>query len=134
MQYQEFIKRVQERTDLQSEEKAESVTRATFETLAEHEAAQNNSKLFNRLPTEIAEFFGKNSNAENFDSQEFVKRVASRAGVEDLNSAAQYASGVLAILQDSVEREDFDKFRAEFSEDFNPLFELKNTEALSARY
>ncbi|HEX8400029.1 MAG TPA: DUF2267 domain-containing protein [Pyrinomonadaceae bacterium] len=139
MQYQEFIERVRERAYIDSDEEALTLIRATLETLAEHQAGNAAAKLAAQLPEQIGEFItnqksGIESEGEAFGVQEFVRRVGERAKIGEANTAALFASSVLAVLQDAVSREEFDKMRGTFPSEYNTLFEQENSEAISTRY
>jgi uncharacterized protein (DUF2267 family) len=139
MQYQEFIERVRERTYIDSDEEALTLIRATLETLAEHQAGSALAQLAAQLPEQIGEFITDqksrtDSEGEAFDVQEFVRRVGERAKIGEANTAALFASSVLAVVQDAVSREEFDKVRRTFPAEYNALFEQENSEALSTRY
>ncbi|HEX9929610.1 MAG TPA: DUF2267 domain-containing protein [Pyrinomonadaceae bacterium] len=139
MQYQEFIERVRERTYIDSDEEVLTLIRAALETLAEHQAGNASAQLAAQLPEQIGEFItnqksGVESEGEAFGVQEFVRRVGERAGIGEANTAALFASSVLAVLQDAVSREEFDKMRGTFPSEYNTLFEQENSEAISTRY
>ena len=139
MQYQEFVKSVQERAGIDSNDEAVVLIRATLETLADHLKGDATVKLAGQLPDGIAEFItnhksGSSAEGESFDVQEFVRRVGERAGIGEANTAALFASSVLAVLQDAVSREEFDKMRRTFPAEYNALFEQESSEAMSTRY
>ncbi|MDQ4123619.1 MAG: DUF2267 domain-containing protein [Acidobacteriota bacterium] len=139
MQYQEFIESVQDRAGCESQDEAIEIIRATLETLADHMAGNAPAKLAAQLPPEIGEMItnhksGDTAEGERFGVQEFVRRVGERAGIGEANTAALFASSVLAIVQDAVSREEFDKVRGTFPDEYNTLFEQENSEAMSTRY
>lgn len=139
MQYQEFVKSVQERAGVDSRDEALTLIRATLETLADHLAGNAPAKLAAQLPQEIGEIItnyksGENAPGERFGVEEFVNRVAMRAGIGEANTAALFASSVFAVLQDAVSREEFDKVRGTFPGEYNSLFDQENSEAMSTRY
>ena len=139
MQNHEFIKAVQDRAGIDSRDEAIVLIRATLETLADHMAGNAPAKLAAQLPQEIGEFItnhksGEAAEGERFDVEEFVRRVGARAGIGEANTASLYASSVLAIVQDAVSREEFDKVRGTFPAEYNTLFEQENSEAMSTRY
>jgi uncharacterized protein (DUF2267 family) len=120
MQYQEFIERVRERAYIDSDEEALTLIRATLETLSEHQAGKASTQLAAELPEQIGGFItNQNSGAESDG---------------EANTAALFASSVLAVVQDAVSREEFDKVRNTFPTEYNALFEQENSEALSTRY
>ena len=139
MQYQEFINAVQQRTDLPTNEEVTAITRATLETLSERMAYGAPANLAAQLPAEIGAFITNHksdatADFERFDVQEFVRRVAERSGIGDIFTAQHFASAVLAVVQDAVSREEFDKVRATFPDEYNALFEAESSEAMSTRY
>ena len=139
MQYQEFVELVRQRADIGSNEKAVSLIRATLETLAEHPAGNAFEKLAAQLPEGIAEFIanhkaGETAEGEGFGVEEFINRAGKRAGIENNDDAKFRLAAVLSVLQESVSREDFDQLRHTFPAEYNTLFELENSEAISTRY
>lgn len=139
MQQQEFIERVKERANIESNDEAFAIVKATLETLADHMAGNAPAKFAAQLPAGIAELItnhksGETAEGEGFGVEEFVTRTANRAGINDADEAALRASAVLSVLQDAVSREDFDKMRDTFPAEYNTLFEQENSEAMSTRY
>ena len=139
MQYQEFIETVKQRAQIDSDDEATTIIRATLETLADHQAGNAPAKLAAQLPEGIGEFITNhksdiNAEGEGFGVQEFVRRVGERAKIGEANTASLFASAVLSVLQDAVSREEFDKVRGTFPAEYNTLFEQENSEAMSTRY
>jgi uncharacterized protein (DUF2267 family) len=139
MQYQEFIERVRERAEIESDDEALNLIRAALETLADHMAGNAPAKLAAQLPDGIKELItdyksGETAEGERFAVEEFVRRVSERAGIEDAGEAELCAGAVLAVVQDAVSREEFDKVRGTFPAEYNRLFERESSEAYSTRY
>ena len=81
MSYEDFISVVQTGTRA-SREAAEQASRAVLEVLAERIASGEARDLAAELPPEIAPWLATMSDAQRFDSDEFVRRVAEREGTD----------------------------------------------------
>jgi uncharacterized protein (DUF2267 family) len=85
--YAEFIEAVARRAQVPSDE-AEAITRAALETLTDRITAGQASRIAGQLPVELREHLHKTTSAigaqiaESFGVDEFVERVAARAGVD----------------------------------------------------
>lgn len=108
MQHDEFIGQVQQRARLSSRGDAERASRATLETLGERVPEGLADNLAAQLPHEIGEHlrrtevYGGVGTGERFDRRDFVKRVASRAGVDE-PQAAYLARTVLETVDEATE-------------------------------
>jgi uncharacterized protein (DUF2267 family) len=93
MQHDEFIGQVQNRARLASRGDAERASRATLETLAERVPEGLADNLAAQLPHEIGEhlrrteIFAGAGTGERFSRQDFIARVAQRAGVREQQAA-----------------------------------------------
>jgi uncharacterized protein (DUF2267 family) len=93
MQHDEFIGQVQNRARLASRGDAERACRATLETLAERVPEGLADNLAAQLPHEIGEhlrrteIFAGAGTGERFSRQDFIARVAQRAGVREQQAA-----------------------------------------------
>jgi uncharacterized protein (DUF2267 family) len=95
MHYQEFISAVAERAGVPID-RAEALTRATLETLAERVTGGEAGNLASQLPKDLqAALAPSDQAAERFDQREFVQRVGRRAGASDLEADA----GVRAVFK-----------------------------------
>jgi uncharacterized protein (DUF2267 family) len=101
-------------------ETAERAAQATLETLAERLSKGEARDLAEQLPPELAPWLGTDGGAEPFDVDEFLRRVARRAGT-DLHGAERAARAVFAALGSTVSREEVDDVAAELPKDFAPL-------------
>lgn len=99
MDYAEFIEAVARRARVSPEE-AGAVTRAALETLTDRITAGQGSRIAGQLPVELREHLHKTTSAigaqiaESFGMDEFVERVAARAGVD----GAMADTGMRAVL------------------------------------
>ncbi|RJL22729.1 DUF2267 domain-containing protein [Bailinhaonella thermotolerans] len=116
MQHDEFIGQVQSRAHLASRGDAERATRATLETVGERIPEGLADNLASQLPHEIGEHLrrtevlGGQGTGEHFDRQEFVDRVADRAGVDE-PKAAHVARAVLEVVDEATQGHIMEKVR-----------------------
>jgi len=122
MQLQEFVGQVQHRARLASDEQALNATRATLETLAERLGADESRHLAAQLPDGIGQYLdGRDSVAEVFSSDEFLKRISAREGAE-LPASVEHARAVLDALQHAVSAGEMRDVLERLSADYAPLF------------
>jgi uncharacterized protein (DUF2267 family) len=99
---------------------AERAARATLQTLAERLSAGEARDVAEQLPPELAPWLATNEPAEAFGVDEFLRRVADRAGV-DPGTAERYAHAVFEALGRVVSDDEIDDMAAELPSDFEPL-------------
>lgn len=126
MQHDEFIGQVQSRARLSSRGDAERACRATLETLGERIPEGLAGTLAAQLPHEIGEhlrrtevYFGA-ATGERFDRQEFIARVAARAGVRQ-QQADYLARAVLEVVGEAVQDGGMTKVAESLPEDIRDL-------------
>lgn len=110
MQHDEFIGHVQQRAHLGSRGEAERATRATLETFAERLPAGLADNLASQLPEEINEHLHRIVKApdepdsgERFGRNEFINRVAERAGGGvDFPQAAHWVRAVFDVVDEAT--------------------------------
>lgn len=137
MQYDQFVGQVQSRAKLASNGEAVRAIRATLETLADRLAGGAADNLAAQLPREIGEILrresvGELSAGERFDLNEFFRRVAASEQI-DPPVAVYHARVVMEVLREAVTSGEMDKIRAQFPDDYAPLFEVGSTGALPRR-
>ncbi len=138
MQYQDFLREVQRRAELTSGGEAKTAIQAVLQTLADHMAGNAPAKLAAQLPEGIAEYItgyknDEDAEGEGFPSAEFVRRVAERIGLEDRDLAQKQTTAVLAVLQEAVSPEEWEKVRRTFPAEYSTLFEAESADILSVR-
>jgi uncharacterized protein (DUF2267 family) len=102
MQTNEFVGQVQRGARLPNLEQALNATRATLETLAERLGADESRHLAAQLPGGIGQYLdGREAVAELFSSEEFLKRISAREGVEPPDCVS-HTRAVLDTLQRAV--------------------------------
>ena len=119
MSYDQFVNTVAQEARVGFDE-AERAIRATLETLAERIAAGEARDLAAELPPEVAPWLATTTDAEGFDVDEFLRRVAERTGT-DVGTARRYASAVFDALGRAVSDDEYDDMVAELPRDYAPL-------------
>jgi uncharacterized protein (DUF2267 family) len=115
----QFLTVVQQQAGI-SRERAEAATRAALETLAERLSAGEARDVAAQLPPELAPYLPPRGDAEGFDVEEFLRRVAVREGV-DVPTAEEHARAVFAALRRAVDPDEIEDLAAELPKDFAPL-------------
>jgi uncharacterized protein (DUF2267 family) len=115
----EFLTIVQQRLGI-GREQAERATRATVETLAQRIAAGEARDLAAELPPELAPWLNAPSEAERFDVDEFLRRVAEREDI-DVETAERHARAFFAALSRAISPKELSDMVAELPKDFAPL-------------
>ena len=124
MQYQEFIERVQRRTELSSFAAAEEATRATLTTLGEYLTGGEGLDLASQLPQGLAEPLRQQppERSKIFSLNDFVQLVGEKEGV-GFEEASVHARAVMNVLGEAVTKGEMDDVRRQFPSEFDPLFE-----------
>src|SRR3954447_12739407 len=104
MDYQRFISTGERGAGLGTEG-ARRATRATLETLGERISRGEARDLAAQLPPELAPLVATDHDAEAFDVEEFLRRVAEREEV-DLEAAQRHATAVLTALGRAVDAQE----------------------------
>jgi uncharacterized protein (DUF2267 family) len=120
MKYEEFIGHVAQNAEL-SEEDAATLTRATLATLGERITAGEAQDLAAQLPAPLkTALTSAHENAEAFSLDEFLERIAERAGT-DIGVAEVAVDAVFATLRDAVTPGEFDDVLSQLPSDFHRL-------------
>ncbi|MCC5634591.1 DUF2267 domain-containing protein [Nostoc sp. CHAB 5844] len=128
MEYHEFITHVQSLSQSNSREEAELATRATLETIKERIASSDIQDLVAQLPEELNTYLQTQVQAsgQTFNLQEFIKRVSQKENIEPTTTAI-HVRAVFAVLQNAIKPENFSKFQAHFTHDYEELFAAPHT-------
>jgi uncharacterized protein (DUF2267 family) len=121
VQYDEFIEDVAERGGL-ARDAAESVTHAVLQVLAERISGGEAADLAAQLPRQLQPDLTapREKNARSFGPGEFARRVAERAGMDQL-SAEGATIAVLTTLRDAVTPGEYDDVLVQLGRDFADL-------------
>ena len=106
MQHNELIEQVRHRAPLASRDDAARAIRAALQTLGERIPEELADNLAAQLPRETGEYLYRGvtngaANGERFDRQEFVARVAARAGTRQQHAAC-LARTVFEVIDEAV--------------------------------
>jgi uncharacterized protein (DUF2267 family) len=120
VQYDEFIGSVAEGAGI-SREDAERLTAATLETLAERITGGEAEDLAAQLPRELKSYLtGVGEDAERFDVDTFVARVAERTEM-DPDQALAHMGTVFATLREAVTAGELDDIAAQLPDGLRDL-------------
>ena len=126
MQHHEFVGQVQARARLADIGEATSGIRGTLQTLGERVPEGMADNLAAELPREIGEYLRQTASAdgsdtgERFDRNEFVSRVADRAGM-DRPQAAYVARVVFEVLDEATQGRIMNRLRETLPPDLRQL-------------
>src|SRR4051794_38067713 len=121
MDYREFLKTVSEHAGVPSDE-AQRAVGAVLTTLAERITGGEARDIAAQLPAEVRPYLQSPEPAEAFDREEFLRRVAERAGAP-LPAATRYERGVFVALGRAVSRDELEDMIAQLPRDFGDLIE-----------
>jgi uncharacterized protein (DUF2267 family) len=119
--YEDFIGTVREAAHIPGDE-AERVACATLQTLSERITAGETEDLRERLPAELHRCLDGGRAPDRFHVDEFVRRIAQRAGV-DAPSVERDVRAVFGALWRAVGPDEFADMRAQLPKDFDPLID-----------
>lgn len=126
MRYEQFLGQVQARGRLPGRGEAARACRAALETLGERIPEGLAGNLAAQLPYEIGEHLrrtevhGGRGSGERFDRDEFIHRVAERAGVDE-PQAVYLARVVLEVTEEATQGRLMNKIRESLPEDLRTL-------------
>ena len=121
MKHDEFIARVKDLAEVQTNEEAERATRATLETLRERLAGNEPNNLADQLPPEIADPLRSEGGRDGFSLAEFYRRVADKEGVEE-TEAIRHARAVATVMEEAVTTGEMDHVRDQLNPEYTELF------------
>ena len=128
MQRDEFLKKVQEYSDLDSEADALQMTKVFLATLGEWVYRTEANNLSAQLPSEFRDFMFKQQDPEQVRGQtehlpleEFYNRIKSRADIR-FKQAEERARATARVLAEAVTPGALEPVLRELPEDFRQLF------------
>ena len=102
MQFEEFIRAVQERARLDSRDEAIAITRAVLEALGERLDRKVRNGVEAQLPNELKEFLlVRKETADRYDLAEFYTRIAARSQLK-YQDALERAGQVFSVLREAI--------------------------------
>ncbi len=127
MRYDEFIDQVQQRTGLESRDKAVQITRATLGTLGERIYRSTLDGIAAQLPDKLKEIIRARTHPEmtpqdvdRYSLNEFYNRVNARADLGTLETSKE-AKAVISVLRDAVAAGEWADLRADLPEEYDQL-------------
>ena len=127
LRYNQFIDQVQQRTGLQSRDKAVRITRATLGTLGERVYRSTLDDLAAQLPDKLKKLIKARAHpemtpqdVERYSLGEFYNRVNARADLGTLETSEE-AKAVISVLRDAVTAGEWADLRAELPEEYDQL-------------
>ena len=124
MKYEELIKAVMHRANVNSRLEAQDALRATLETLSERLTQDEAAKFSSELPSEAALYMKQpfiGGLTERFTLDDFIQRVSQREGVE-LQVAGQHANAVANVISEAVSLGALEHLVAQLPTDIAQLF------------
>ena len=119
MDDESFVTTVQQAAGI-GRERAEQAIRATLTTLAERIARGEARDLAEQLPPKVAPWLATDGDAQGFDVDEFLRRIAEREGT-DVPTAERHTRAVFVALGRAVSRDELDDLAAELPRSYAPL-------------
>jgi len=119
MNHDEFVGQVQHRAHLASRGDAETIIRATFETLGERLQPQAAAHVAAQLPPELGRHL-ENRAFEHLSVHDFNERVAGREHA-DIEKASFHARCVLDTMREAISPGAVRKLRQQMPQEFQPL-------------
>jgi uncharacterized protein (DUF2267 family) len=122
MRYDEFLSKVAERATGGDRDKAADLTRASLQTLAERISGGEADDLASQLPQELKDWLtARQERPEDFDIDEFTKRVWQRARLPSQEDAERGVVAVFATLREAVTRGEFDDVLSQLPDQYRRL-------------
>jgi uncharacterized protein (DUF2267 family) len=120
MRYDEFLKRVGERTGATSPDDSERTAVTVLQVLSERLAGNEPEHLLAQLPKELKERVQPVPEPNPMDPDEFVERVASDLGISP-DEARERVRGVFDVLQDAVTQGEFEDVLSQLDREYAEL-------------
>ena len=123
MQYDEFIRQVQDQANLESPDEGAGITRAVLETLGERLDRTVRDGVEAQLPRELKGFLLNRAGPapERYNLVEFYKRVGARADLKYYD-AAERTWQVFAVLKQAIPEGEVQDILKSLPEEFGELF------------
>jgi uncharacterized protein (DUF2267 family) len=119
MNHDEFVGQVQHRAHLPSRGDAETIIRATFETLGERLQSETAAHIAAQLPPELGRHM-KDRRFEHLSLRDFHERVAEREHT-DVEKSMFHTRCVLDTMRTAVSPGVVQKLRLQLPREFQPL-------------
>jgi uncharacterized protein (DUF2267 family) len=119
MKYERLLSVVEHEAQV-DRQTAENALRATLQTLAQRISPGQVRDMAEQLPEQLAQWMRPAETIEPFHSDEFLRRVARREGV-DTETAGKHVRAVFFAMSRAVTADEFDDMLSELPKDYEPL-------------
>jgi len=129
MQYDEFLKRVQERANLDSQEETEQLIEVVMTALAEPLSREETNRLASQLPAQVKNVLARNreepipakQTMRSFEPEEFYNRVKGRLSVSYQRGVEQ-SQAVMTVVREAVTPSIIDSLLQDLPDGYETLF------------
>ncbi len=121
MQYDEFLKRVQDYSGLTAKDDAENIIKATLETLGERLSRKEREDISSQLPAELKGYFFRWEKTDRFALEDFYTRAAARMNMR-YPEGIRYAQAVIRAVQDAVAPGELAHILRDVDKEYQELF------------
>lgn len=119
MKYDEIINHIRQRAGLDDRDEATRAATATLEVLGQRLAGKEPSNLAAQLPAELKEpLTRQEGTAEDFNTDEFIRRVAQHGGGVTPEQTIHNVRAVFATLTEFVSTGELDDLRSQLPPDY----------------
>lgn len=123
MQFDDFINRVQEQTNLDTREEAIAITRALLETLGERLDRKTTNGVAAQLPDELKNFLlARQDNIDRYPVEEFYNRIGARADLK-YQEATERTVQVFSVLRQAIPDGEIQHILEDLPSEYEELFE-----------
>lgn len=122
MEPSEFYTIVRQQADLESVEEAEDASKTVLRTLGERLSAGAVSDLTGYLPEELTAELETDSEPESFGPEEFLERVAERAGIDE-EFARRVTRATTDALAEAAPGNEYRDVRQQLPDEYGTLFQ-----------
>jgi uncharacterized protein (DUF2267 family) len=120
MQYDEFLKAVEERTGIVDREEAERTATAVLQALSERLSGGEPKDLLSQLPAELRQRVRAVPESTPMTPDEFVAHIASELQLP-VDEARDRVRGVLGVLREAVTAGEFEDVMSQLDRDYADL-------------
>jgi uncharacterized protein (DUF2267 family) len=126
MQFDDFVRAVQEQAKLDTREESIAITRAVLETLGERLDRKVRNGIEAQLPNELKDFLlAREENADRYDLAEFYSRIAARAHLKS-QDAAERTWQVVSVLRQAISGGEMQDIMESLPSDYKELFQQES--------
>lgn len=125
MTYDEFIKEVQNRTELSDGLEASTAVTATLNTLAERLNPDERENLAAQLPQGLKNLVNIEGEQQELSIDDFFDRVSQRMGA-NREQAEEISDKVISVLTEFITRGEIQDIKDKLPNTFRPLFETNS--------